>query len=72
MALKKSVSFFLLHLFCPQILAQFSVYGRINWPTCLHSLPLCCHLLGEKVTDMHRTKQIGTSLFGANEFTNSW
>lgn len=67
----KSVSFFLLLLFCLQIRAQFSVHGRINWPVCLHSLPLCCHLLGEKVKETCRKKLFGISHFEGNKFTDS-
>lgn len=67
----KSVSFFILLLFCLQILAQFSVYGRINWPACLQSLPLCCHLLGEKVKDTCRKKLLEIMYFEASEFTDS-
>lgn len=68
----KTVSFFLLPLFCLQVLAQFSVHGRINWPACLHSLPRCCHLLGAKVKEMRGKKLLGIRHFEANEFTNLW
>lgn len=68
----KTVSFFLLPLFCLQILTQFLVHGRINWPACLHSSPRCCHLLGEKVKETCGKKLLGIRHSEAKEFTGLW